>query len=142
MRKSAFELTKPEVDRLKATYAALRKLSTDHPDDPRGWLRQAYVHCWYCGGGSNGKASPEIHGSWFFFPWHRAYLHFHERILCKLIGDDTFALHYWDWDSQGRQTFPSIFGDPNDASNPLFDTLRQSRAPDQPSGRLRHDWAC
>jgi len=128
MRKSAFELSKTEVDRLKAAYAALRKLTTDQPDDPRGWLRQGYVHCWYCGGGSDGTAGPEIHGSWTFFPWHRAYLHFHERILCKLIGDDTFALPYWDWDSQGRQTFPSVYGDPADTSNPLFDMLRSAAA--------------
>src|SRR5947209_1545014 len=112
IRKSAFELSSQEVDRLKAAYAALRTLNTDHPDDPRGWLRQAYVHCWYCGGGSDGEAGEEIHGSWLFFPWHRSYLYFHERILCELIGDDTFALPYWDWDSDGRQTFPSVYGDP------------------------------
>jgi polyphenol oxidase len=127
MRKSAFELNKTEVDRLKSAYDALRKLTKNQPNDPRGWLRQGFVHCWYCGGGSDGKAGAEIHGSWFFFPWHRAYLHFHERILCKLIGDDTFALPYWDWDSQGRQTFPSVYGDPNDRSNPLFDMLRSAK---------------
>ena len=91
-RKSAFELSNTEVDRLKSAYAALRKLTTQNPNDPRGWLRQGHVHCWYCGGGSNGREGEEIHGSWLFFPWHRAFLYFHERILCKLINDDTFAL--------------------------------------------------
>jgi polyphenol oxidase len=127
MRKSAFELSATEVDRLKAAYSALRKLTTTQPDDPRGWLRQSYVHCWYCGGGSNGQSGQEIHGSWLFLPWHRAYLHFQERILCKLIGDETFALPYWDWDSQKRQVFPPIYGDPNDSSNPLFDMLRSAK---------------
>lgn len=127
MRKSAFELTATEVDRLKAAYSAQRKLTTTKPDDPRGWLRQSYVHCWYCGGGSNGRSGQEIHGSWLFLPWHRAYLHFQERILCKLIGDDTFALPYWDWDTQKRQVFPPIYGDPNDPSNPLFDMLRSAK---------------
>ena len=126
-RKSAFELSNTEVDRLKSAYAALRKLTTQNPNDPRGWLRQGHVHCWYCGGGSNGREGEEIHGSWLFFPWHRAFLYFHERILCKLINDDTFALPYWDWDSQGRQTFPAIYGDPNSTSNPLFDLLRSAR---------------
>ena len=126
VRKSAFELDKSEVDRLKAAYAAFRQLTQQHPDDPRGWLRGSYVHCWYCGGGNDGAAGEEIHGSWLFFPWHRAYLHFHEQILCRLIKDDTFALPYWDWDSQGRQTFPSVYGDPNDPSNPLFDMLRSA----------------
>ncbi len=127
MRKSAFELSAAEVDRLKSAYVALRKLTTQHPSDPRGWLRQGHVHCWYCGGGSNGEAGEEIHGSWLFFPWHRAFLYFHERILCKLVNDDTLALPYWDWDSQGRQTFPRVYGDPNDRSNPLFDMLRSAR---------------
>jgi hypothetical protein len=54
---SAFELSKPEVDRLKTAYAALRKLAVQHPDDPRGWLRQGHVHCWYCGGGTNGRSA-------------------------------------------------------------------------------------
>lgn len=126
-RKSAFELSNSEVDRLKSAYAALRKLAKDNPDDPRGWLRQGFVHCWYCGGGDDGKAGEEIHGSWLFFPWHRAYLYFHERILCKLINDDTFALPYWDWDSQGRQTFPAVYGDPGDPSNPLSDMLRSAQ---------------
>jgi polyphenol oxidase len=130
VRKSAFELSRSEINRLKSAYAALRKLTTDRPDDPRGWLRQGYVHCWYCGGGSNGAEGEEIHGSWRFFPWHRAFLYFHERILCKLIGDDTFALPYWDWDSQGRQTFPAVYGDPNDPANPLFDMLRSAQPGD------------
>ena len=108
VRKSAFELYKTEVDRLKEAYAALRKLTHDTPDDPRGWLRGGYVHCWYCGGGNDSQAGEEIHGSWLFFPWHRAYLHFHERILCKLINDDTLAIPYWVWDSEGRQKFPSV----------------------------------
>jgi polyphenol oxidase len=124
-RKSAFELSKQEADRLKTAYAALRKLTVQHPDDPRGWLRQGHVHCWYCGGGINGRAAPDIHGSLLFLPWHRAFLYFHERILCKLINDDTFALPYWDWDSQGRQVFPSVYGDPK--SNPLYDVLRSAR---------------
>lgn len=127
IRKSAFDLSGQEIDRLKAAYAALRNLAQDKPNDPRGWLRQGHVHCWYCGGGDNGRAGEEIHGSWLFFPWHRAYLFFHERILCKLIRDDTFALPYWDWDSEGRQTFPSAYGDPSDRANPLFDMLRSAR---------------
>jgi polyphenol oxidase len=128
LRKSAWELSANEVDRLKAAYQALRQLTRNNPNDPRGWLRQANVHCWYCGGGGDKHAGEEIHGGWYFFPWHRAYLHFHERILCKLIGDDTFALPYWDWDSTGRQSFPDAFGDPNDPSNTLWDTNRGATA--------------
>ncbi len=93
-RKSAWDLTPAEVTRLQTAYAALRKLTETSPNDPRGWQQQANVHCWYCGGGLDGQAAEEIHGSWWFFPWHRCYLYFHERIPGKLIGDPTLALPY------------------------------------------------
>src|SRR5689334_4785642 len=103
-RKSAFDLTDAEAARLRRGYKLLRELSKKDPDDPRGWLRQANVHCWYCGGeaGNQANAGPEIHGSWRFLPWHRMYLYMHERIIATLLGDDTFTLPYWDWDTPGR----------------------------------------
>jgi polyphenol oxidase len=133
VRKSVFDLDKPEVKRLQDAYAALRKLATDHPDDPRGWLHQGQVHCWYCTGALDSLNGMEIHGSWWFLAWHRCYLYFHERILGELIGDPTFALAYWDWDSckddpkdkTGRNRFPGeVFGFSGDTSNPLFDPTR------------------
>ncbi|MFS7947023.1 putative catechol oxidase [Helianthus anomalus] len=36
----------------------------------------------------------QIHNSWLFFPFHRWYLYFYERILGKLINDPTFALPF------------------------------------------------
>src|SRR5437016_10169177 len=47
-RKSAFSLSTTEAKRLKAAYAALRKLTITSPNDPRGWMQQAHVHCNYC----------------------------------------------------------------------------------------------
>ncbi len=49
-------------------------------------------------------ADLDIHGSYYFFPWHRAYLYFHERILAwHLTGekslDPNFRLFAWDWES-------------------------------------------
>src|SRR5205814_8531160 len=83
--------------RLQAAYAAMRNLTLTDPADPRGWMQQANVHCWYCGGGTDNVEGEEIHGSWWFFAWHRCYLYFHERILGKLLGDPTVALACWDW---------------------------------------------
>jgi polyphenol oxidase len=123
-RKSYADLTQAEVDRLKAAYAALRKLTQTDPNDPRGWLQQANVHCWYCGGGNDGASGESIHFSWWFFPWHRCYLHFHEAILGKLIGDPTLRLAYWDWASTANRTLPAAFTSPNDATNALFDANR------------------
>ncbi|HJU04341.1 MAG TPA: tyrosinase family protein [Nitrospiraceae bacterium] len=123
-RKSASTLTATEVQRLKAAYTALRRLSSTRPNDSRGWLRQANAHCWYCGGGLNGRAGEEIHGGWWFLPWHRCYLYFHERILGNLIGDPTLTLPYWDWDRAAGRTIPAAYTNPNTAANPLFDANR------------------
>jgi len=130
IRKSVFELTPAEVTRLKAAYAALRNV---YRDDPRSWYNQGLVHCWYCSGALDNLNGMEIHGGWLFLAWHRAYLYFHERILGNLIGDPTFALPYWDWDScrddandmTGRNRFPGeVYGFPNSSSNPLHDLSR------------------
>ncbi|MGH7230276.1 MAG: tyrosinase family protein [Nitrospiraceae bacterium] len=123
-RKSASALTQAEAQRLKDAYAALRRLSRARPTDPRGWLRQANVHCWYCGGGLNGRAGEEIHGGWWFFPWHRCYLYFHERILGNLIDDPTFTLPYWEWDQSANRRMPATYTNPNNATNSLFDANR------------------
>jgi polyphenol oxidase len=100
---------------------------------------QAAVHCWSCGGGNDQLSGPEIHFGWYFLPWHRAYLHFHERILGRLIGDPTFRLPYWDWDRFGmtppRQTMPPVYSAPDAGSaypaNPLYDRYRAVSATDR-----------
>lgn len=82
-------------------------------DDPRSFAQQANVHCAYCDGAYDQLGFPglelQIHNSWLFFPFHRYYLYFHERILGKLIGDDTFALPFWNWDSPDGMKLPSIY---------------------------------
>jgi polyphenol oxidase len=135
-RKSASDLTPAEVSRLKAAYDEMRKLSRSNPDDPRGWLQQSLIHCWYCGGGVDGRAGEQIHGSWWFFPWHRCYLYFHERILGKLVGDMSLTLPYWDWDNSGRRTIPAPYTNPNNRSNPLFDANRGRTPAEKLSGHL------
>jgi polyphenol oxidase len=136
IRKSVFELDANEISRLRAAYAELLKITKNN--DPRGWYRQGAVHCWYCSGAADSLNGMEIHGSWWFLAWHRAYLYFHERILGALIGDPTFALPYWDWDSckddpkdmTGRNRFPGdVYGFPTSdpavaAANSLYDTTR------------------
>ncbi|KAL4581483.1 hypothetical protein LXL04_017700 [Taraxacum kok-saghyz] len=69
-------------------------------DDPRSFTNQAKIHCAYCNGSymQNGQEL-QIHNSWLFFPFHRWYLFFYERILGDLIKDPHFALPYWNWDN-------------------------------------------
>lgn len=83
------------------------------PDnDPRNFTQQANVHCAYCDGAYPQVGHPKIfqvHGSWLFFPFHRYYLYFYERILGKLIDDPNFALPFWNWDSPDGMTIPEMY---------------------------------
>ncbi|PKU65310.1 polyphenol oxidase, chloroplastic [Dendrobium catenatum] len=94
-------------------------------DDPRNFMQQANVHCAYCDGAYDQVGFPgvelQVHNCWLFFPYHRWYLYFHERILGKLIGDDTFALPFWNWDSPDGMQLPSIY---TPTSSSLYDALR------------------
>ena len=51
-RRPASTLSASEITQLKDAYKAMRALDTSAPNDPRGFLRQANVHCWYCGAGT------------------------------------------------------------------------------------------
>src|SRR5207302_7904777 len=122
-RKPISALNQNEVARLRLAYQKLRELTQSAPNDPRGLMQQANVHCFQCGGNPQGN---DIHQSWLFFPWHRAYLYYHERILGKLINDPTFRLPYWDWDVVASRNAPPIYRPQtvNNAPNSLFDTKR------------------
>uniref|UniRef100_J3M1K4 Tyrosinase copper-binding domain-containing protein n=1 Tax=Oryza brachyantha TaxID=4533 RepID=J3M1K4_ORYBR len=94
-------------------------------DDPRSFEQQWRVHCAYCDGAYDQVGFPgleiQVHSCWLFFPWHRMYLYFHERILGKLIGDETFALPFWNWDAPAGMSFPAIYAN---GSSPLYDPRR------------------
>ncbi len=61
--------------------------------DPRSWVNQSIIHGNLPPGGFN--KCP--HGSWFFLPWHRAYLFYFEQICRTLTGEAKFGLPYWNW---------------------------------------------
>jgi hypothetical protein len=88
-------------------------------------MQQANVHCWLCGGGP-----VEVHQSWRFLPWHRMYLYFHERILCKLLNDNSFRLPFWDWDVNLGRTLPPIYRPATVGAvpNSIFDSNRSPTA--------------
>ncbi|CAK9144950.1 unnamed protein product [Ilex paraguariensis] len=109
-----------------ATYSKAIELMKGLPDDdPRKFIQQANVHCAYCNGAydQNGHRGQklEIHHSWLFFPWHRWYLYFFEKILGHLIDDPLFALPFWNWDSPDGMTIPSMYVNPQSS---LYDKLR------------------
>ncbi|XVF87526.1 hypothetical protein PTKIN_Ptkin18bG0127200 [Pterospermum kingtungense] len=94
-------------------------------NDPRNFMQQANVHCAYCDGAYDQVGFPDlelqVHNSWLFFPFHRYYLYFHEKILGKLIGDPTFALPFWNWDSPAGMQMPALYGN---TSSALYNELR------------------
>ncbi|XP_071724391.1 polyphenol oxidase, chloroplastic-like [Rutidosis leptorrhynchoides] len=96
-------------------------------DDPRSFNQQANIHCAYCDGAYHQLGFPslelQVHNSWLFFPFHRYYLHFYEKILGKLIDDPTFALPFWNWDSPKGMQMPSLFTNPKSS---LYDSLRNA----------------
>ena len=125
MRKAASALTAAENAKLQSAFAALRALPAT---DKRTWVLQADLHALYCDSCTNW--SKEIHGSWNFFPWHRAYLYYYERILGSLVGDIAhFRIPYWDWTAQ--RTLPDQYRTPGSSANAMWDS---SRRPGMASG--------
>ena len=121
LRKAISALSAAEVTRLQQAYTALRALPGT---DKRTWLLQADLHALYCQQCNNAPTT-QIHGSWNFFPWHRAYLYYYERILGSLVGDLAgFRLPYWDWEN--ARTMPSTYSTPAAAANSLWDANRDT----------------
>ncbi|BBN01227.1 polyphenol oxidase [Marchantia polymorpha subsp. ruderalis] len=99
-------------------------------DDPRSFYQQNALHCAYGSGAfiQDGTANLtiDVHFNWYFSPWHRQFIYFHERILQSLLNDTTFSLHFWNFDnnvdgeSHGKDgcyrkgyLFPELYSDPS-----------------------------
>lgn len=96
------------------TYKEAVKIMKGKPSsNPHSWEYQAHIH------GRVGWNECE-HGSWMFFPWHRAYLFYFEDICRKLTDNKDFALPYWNWVQ--NPTVPDAFW--GGSSNPLYDSTR------------------
>ncbi|KAK8974165.1 hypothetical protein V6N11_064651 [Hibiscus sabdariffa] len=119
----AAQLVGPEyLDKFTKAVELMKALPED---DPRSFMQQANVHCAYCDGAYDQVGFPDqelqVHFSWLFFPFHRLYLYFWERILGKLIDDPDFAIPYWNWDTPAGYALPAIYNDPK---SPLYDEKR------------------
>ncbi|KAL3697257.1 hypothetical protein R1sor_011333 [Riccia sorocarpa] len=103
VRKALQCLTGKEQQEYKAkldkAYTILRNLPKD---DPRSLDQHGIMHCAYAVGalvqpGTN--ITIDIHFSWLFYPFHRWFVFFHERILQHVLEDPEFSLHFWNWDN-------------------------------------------
>ncbi|KAK1439696.1 hypothetical protein QVD17_05516 [Tagetes erecta] len=81
------------------------------------------------------------YNSWLFFPFHRWYLYFYERILGKLINDPTFALPFWKWDFPEGMEIPEMFIPKYTSGilNPLYDVYRDATHVDKKLVDLDYD---
>ncbi|GAU47739.1 hypothetical protein TSUD_386980 [Trifolium subterraneum] len=106
---------------------ALELMKALPSDDPRSFTQQANTHCAYCNGAYSQVGFPnldiQVHNSWLFYPYHRWYLYFYERILGSLINDPTFALPFWNYDAPDGMQYPLIY---TDSTSPLYDKLRDA----------------
>ncbi|KAL5575481.1 hypothetical protein UlMin_017180 [Ulmus minor] len=110
---------------LKKFNRALALMKALPDSDPRSFKNQANVHCAYCNGAYDQVGFPDldlqVHNNWLFFPFHRYYLYFFEKILGKLINDPTFAIPFWNWDAPAGMQMPAAYTNP---TSPLYDALR------------------
>ncbi|OEL13913.1 (+)-larreatricin hydroxylase, chloroplastic [Dichanthelium oligosanthes] len=127
IRKAAHLLDKEYQEKYKEAVGKMRALPESNP---LSFAAQAAVHESYCDGhyryDPTEKNRPfDVHFSWIFAPWHRMYIYFYEKALGQLIGDDTFALPFWNWDAPGGMAIPAVFKD--SFANPLYDPYRDMK---------------
>nr|ADY18412.1 chloroplast polyphenol oxidase precursor [Solanum melongena]QLG20184.1 chloroplast polyphenol oxidase precursor [Solanum melongena] len=109
IRPPAHAVDEEYIAKYQLATSRMRELDKD-PFDPLGFKQQANIHCSYCCGAYKvGGKVLQVHSSWLFFPFHRWFLYFYERILGSLINDPTFALPYWNWDHPKGMRIPPMF---------------------------------
>jgi len=96
-------ITSPAIVSYIAGIQAMQALPVTNP---LSWAYQAAIHGTTMAG-MNAGWNTCAHGNDFFWSWHRMYLYWFERIVRSQSGDSTFALPFWDW--QTNPTLPSMF---------------------------------
>jgi hypothetical protein len=131
---------KADPDKLKKWSSAIQRGYTEmlrrssvNPCDPTGLLYQTWLHDYYC----NIACRECIHTNWFFLPWHRAFIYFHERILrdaCQCeIDFPEFCLPVWDWETENGAALPQVYAD---LGLPSFFTGNYKRLMDYKDSKL------
>lgn len=107
---------------------AIAEMQTRDAADPTSWAYQAAVHGSYAPVPAGATWNECQHGSWFFLPWHRMYLHYFERIVRSVVvaqgGPAEWALPYWNYDKgPPANSLPPAFRQPtlpDGSGNPLL----------------------
>jgi hypothetical protein len=112
VRQDITRLSPRRVALLDATIGEMQRRSRLDPSDPKGWRVNALAHAHVCSLVSNADPA-QVHGCWWFLPWHRAFLAVTEWKLRALSGDPTLALPYWNWSTDRR--IPAHYARPGSA---------------------------
>src|ERR1019366_2053176 len=67
---------------------AVEKMKKLPATNPLSWQFQANMHGALKNDGVNDAWRWCMHGNWCFLPWHRGYVHYFEKIVRKMSGDD------------------------------------------------------
>lgn len=144
-------LTLPASDDTLLWYGkAIAEMQKKLIAEPTSWRYQAAVHDYVPGHDPNASPSDKLpskaeqkkfwmqcqHGSWYFIPWHRMYLHFFEQIVLSHVtnlgGPNTWALPYWNYSASATAALlPAPFRNPTlagGAPNPLYVSQRVPNA--------------
>jgi hypothetical protein len=132
VRKDWNSLTAAERTAYANAVQAMKNITQQNPNDPRGWQYQANVH------GVNGSVPPALqpfwaqcqHQSYFFLSWHRMYIYFFEQILRAVSNNPNLTLPYWNYTDTPQiaatRALPQEFRQPNTSANPLYVQQRNS----------------
>ena len=119
VRQDIAKLTPAQIGSLKKGLLVMMRRSHLNPNDPTGFTFQANIHSTAASSGMCPMGDPSNplwdqcqHYSNLFFPWHRMYLYYFERILRAASGDPNLTLPYWNYESSSEQTLPDAFRTP------------------------------
>src|SRR5215472_2317009 len=63
-----------DLDALRNGVGKMKELIRTQPNDPRGWIIQAFIH------GDCTRFTYCQHGNWYFPPWHRSFIYYFEQL--------------------------------------------------------------
>jgi hypothetical protein len=131
VRQDVANLTAAQLASIERGFKVMMQRSYDNPNDPTGLTYQANMHASLMTGNACPMGDPTNpmweqcqHYSDLFFPWHRMYLYYFERILRAASGDPNLTLPYWNYESSTEQALPAAYTTPaNPCSQVVSSTM-------------------